>query len=307
MESTSRAVSHYLRIGGERLPIPDLVRATDSVLSGVRLAAWRMGLTARGGGVPLAVLRGAFGAALHDLSLDAYEEVFRPDEADGAPAYLLRRSAHRMPDRSIFEMVLFDRALPHLEVILDAMRLAGERGLGRDRRTYGIDRLAWLDPWGRPSRDRTAERAFKLDLASWPLAGDPANEPCRLFFPEPVRILRKHVLVERPTLRDLVVAGCRRLAGLVSPDQRVLAHSLQGAGLDVADSVASQPFVGTLDSLGRWSATQQQYMELHGVTGFLDLPEGPGAVWRLLAAMQWVHCGKATVVGLGRLVVLPIW
>jgi hypothetical protein len=59
--------------------------------------------------------------------------------------------------------------------------------------------------------------------------------------------------------------------------------------------------------VGRWSATQQQFIELRGVTGHIDLPDGPGGLWRLLTALQWIHCGKATVVGLGRLVVLPIW
>lgn len=294
-------------VGRPRPRVHDLPKAFADVLAGIHVAAWRMGLASRGRDVPLAVLRGAFGAALHDLSLEAYEEVFRPDDGDGSPAYLLRRSAHKLPERSIFEMLLFDRALPFLDVVYDAMRLAGERGLGKERQPFLVERIAWLDPWCRPCVERAQERPFELDLAAWPLAGDPAHEPCRVFFPEPVRILRQKELVERPTLRDLVVAGCRRLAGLVAPEQRVVLKALQETGLDAADAVACQPFVGESGLVGRWSATQQQFIELRGVTGHLDLPEGPGAVWRLLAALQWVHCGKATVVGLGRVVVLPVW
>lgn len=294
-------------LGREPLVSADFAEATRRVLSPLRLAAWRMGLSERGRRVALTVLRGAFGAALHDLSCEAYAEVFRPDERDGSPAYLLRRSPHEMPGRGIFEMVLFDRALAHLDVVLDAMRLAGERGLGRDRTPFVVERLAWLDPRGRPCRERAVEGPFPLDLTAWPLAGDPAHEPCRLLFPEPVRILRRQVLIERPTLRDVVVAGCRRLEGLVAPEHRVSAHELQVAGLEAADAVVSQAFVGERGSVGRWSATQQQRVELHGVSGHLDLPEGPGLLWRLLAALQWTHCGKATVVGLGRVVITPIW
>lgn len=273
----------------------------------ISLCAWRMGLDSGGRDVPLPVLRGAFGAALHDLSLPAYEAVFRPNSADDAPAYLLRHGAHRLAGRSLFELVLFGPALGHLEVVLAAMQLAGERGLGRDRRPFAIERLAWLDPSARPSASKAEERAFVLDQLRWPLAGEPAGEPCRLLFPEPVRMLRKHELLTTPTLRDVVVAGCRRLTALAGENWRAELRSLTNAALDAADALASQPFVGEIGCVGRWSASQQQYVELRGVSGWLDLPEGPDPLWPLLAALQWTHVGKATVVGLGRLVVVPIW
>jgi hypothetical protein len=56
----------------------------------------------------------------------------------------------------------------------------------------------------------------------------------------------------------------------------------------------------------RWSAAQQAEVELHGVTGVMDLPEGPGELWPLLAAAGWLHLGKGTVFGLGRLEV-QLW
>jgi hypothetical protein len=307
MDTLPMLVSSAPRPRLEPPTVSELASTTARILGGVRIAAWRMGLASSARDVSLPILRGAFGAALHDLSSIAYEEVFRAEEQDAAPAYLLRRSGHRLPDRALFEMVLFERALPHLDVVLTAMQLAGERGLGRDRRPFVVERLAWLDALGRPAQALAREEAFALDRCSWPLAGNPATTPCRLLFPEPVRILRTGVLQEQLTLRDIAVAGFRRLGGLAQPEHRPLARALQETGLDAADGTASQTFVGSAGSVGRWSATQQQFIELRGVTGHIDLPDGPGGLWRLLTALQWIHCGKATVVGLGRLVVLPIW
>ncbi len=42
-----------------------------------------------------------------------------------------------------------------------------------------------------------------------------------------------------------------------------------------------------------------------GVTGELELPAGPGPLADLLAAAQWLHVGKGTVMGLGRIDVAP--
>lgn len=289
------------------LPFEHVLPETEQLLAGIRVAAWRMGLQGHGDAIALPILRGAFGAALHELSMPAYQQVFRPEDGEGAPAYLLRHSPHRLPGSAIFELLLFEPAFGHLDVVLAAMQLAGERGLGRDRRAFAIRRLAWLDPWGRPSLDRDSEHPFELDLSAWPLAGDPARTPCRLLFPGPVRILRQKELIEQPTLRDLVVAACRRLAGFATPADLITIRVLQESCLAIADSLACQPFVGAADGVGRWSASQQRFIELQGVTGHLDLPEGPGPLWRLLAALQWLHCGKATVVGLGRVVITPIW
>jgi hypothetical protein len=289
-----------------RLAIHEVAPATRALCGGVHVAAWRLGL-ASARRVELPVLRGVFGAALHELDEGVYRAVFRPDEPDASPGYMLRHSGHRVDGQALFELVLFDRALPHCDLVFEALQLAGERGLGRDRRPYVLSRLAWLDAWGRPVLEQVQEQPFCLDAVTWPLAGDPATTPCRVLFPEPVRLMRQGLLIEQPTLRDVVVAGCRRLGMLLEPEARERVRSLQTAGLDAADNTPTQPFQGVAASVGRWSASQGQFIDLRGACGHLDLPDGPGALWRLLAALQWTHCGKATVVGLGRLVITPIW
>ena len=58
--------------------------------------------------------------------------------------------------------------------------------------------------------------------------------------------------------------------------------------------------------LHRYSGRQRAELELRGVAGYLDLPYGPGEVWPQLAAAQWLHLGKGTVMGLGQLIVQPL-
>ena len=48
---------------------------------------------------------------------------------------------------------------------------------------------------------------------------------------------------------------------------------------------------------------QESELDLHGVAGSLELPRGPGELWPLLAAAQWLHLGKGTIMGLGQLIV----
>lgn len=287
------------------LPDPEEVASLSrSLTRGVTACTWRMALRAPAPEPALSVLRGAFGAALHDLSLDAYEDVFRPTDVDRSPAYLFRHCAHTLKGRALFELTLFDQARKHEEVVLRALELACDRGLGRSRQRFTVDRLAWLDVNGTPS---CSPQRFTLDTARWPLAGPPESTPCRVIFPAPVRILRQKELVEQPNLRDVVVAACRRLAGLSGPTGRLLARALQPRALAVAAERPAQTFVGDRARVGRWSATQQQRIELHGACGHFDLPAGPGACWQLLAALQHAHVGKATTIGLGRVVVTPIW
>jgi hypothetical protein len=69
----------------------------------------------------------------------------------------------------------------------------------------------------------------------------------------------------------------------------------------LAARVVAEPWQGQRFDLQRYSARQDREFQVHGVCGCLDLPEGPGPLWPLLAALQWIHLGKSTIVGLGQL------
>ena len=68
-----------------------------------------------------------------------------------------------------------------------------------------------------------------------------------------------------------------------------------------AAGLAASAWHGERSDLVRWSAAQRREIDLHGVTGGLELPAGPGQLWPLFAAASWTHVGKGTVFGLGEL------
>jgi DNA-nicking Smr family endonuclease len=112
-------------------------------------------------------------------------------------------------------------------------------------------------------------------------------------------------LVERPTLPDIAVAACRRIEAFLSAEQTVAWSALKREVIELSRLVTTTPWEGVRLDLHRYSARQQAEIDLHGVTGSLDLPTGPGALWPLLAAAQWLHLGKGTVMGLGQLMIVP--
>ncbi|MGI6419419.1 MAG: CRISPR system precrRNA processing endoribonuclease RAMP protein Cas6 [Thermoguttaceae bacterium] len=70
---------------------------------------------------------------------------------------------------------------------------------------------------------------------------------------------------------------------------------------EIARRTPQGPWQGDRLDLARYSGRQQRELQLHGVSGSLALPEGPGPLWPLLAAAAWLHIGKGTVMGLGQL------
>ena len=68
-----------------------------------------------------------------------------------------------------------------------------------------------------------------------------------------------------------------------------------------AAGLTAGPWHGERRDLVRWSGAQRREIDLHGVSGSLELPGGPGLLWPLFAAACWTHIGKGTVFGLGQL------
>ncbi|MDH5511243.1 MAG: hypothetical protein OEZ32_12955 [Nitrospinota bacterium] len=73
-----------------------------------------------------------------------------------------------------------------------------------------------------------------MSLAIWPVAGDPASAPCRLFFSAPLRLLKEKRLIETPTFPDLVVGAFRRLRSLVGEEDQTKLNDLHDEIMDIA-------------------------------------------------------------------------
>jgi len=122
-----------------------------------------------------------------------------------------------------------------------------------------------------------------------------------LRFDLPVRLIRKKRLLQAPTFADVVLAALRRIALLAGLERSTEYRDIVRATRQQAAAVVTKPWRGERQDLVRWSAAQQREVELFGVTGVLELPQGPGMLWPLLAAAQWCHLGKGTVFGMGGL------
>ncbi|ABC21953.1 CRISPR system precrRNA processing endoribonuclease RAMP protein Cas6 [Rhodospirillum rubrum] len=272
-------------------------------LRGVVVSPRRLSLLTPGVNATIPMLRGVWGCALHDRDRETYATVFEGlgpdgDPSDRRPLYVLRPAPADPRDAPALEWISLGGALAHDSVLLDAWMDAADRGLGPRRHPFGFRAMRHLRADG--SCGGVAPAALPLAPLPWPLAGPPADTPCRLTFHVPLRLMRKGRLILCPTLGDIVAVGLRRLADLAgSAAEGEALRALQPALLETAHAVAVRPWQGESAILQRYSANQGE-IEMNGVRGTLAFPFGPGALWPLLVALSWVHLGKGTVFGLGQ-------
>lgn len=285
-----------------------LVERLHHILEEIRILPRRLSLATPGVQATLPMLRGVWGAALHDLDPEAYRVVF---EGGGylnerTPTFVLRPAPPDPEDAPALEWVLIGKGLAHDDSLLRAWDVASGMGLGPKRSRFLIRAMRPYGPSGQllpPSRETLP---WLLSRSTWPLPGPPERGPCRLSFPAPLRLIRRHRLIDRPALPDLVVAALRRLRPFLPERARQNLTDLEPGLLDLARRLPAAPWEGRRLDLVRYSGRQKQELEMRGVAGRLDLPEGPGELWPLFAAAQWLHLGKGTAVGMGQLLVEPL-
>lgn len=291
---------HVSRQGGPQR-LDRLTRELFDALSRVRLVARRLSLDTPGVEATVPMLRGTWGAALHDTEPAAYQAVFgkdSPGDPGGHPGgggYVLRPAPPDPEDHPAVEWVVLGGGVEHDAALCRGWSEACRRGLGPRRRPFTIRKTRLLGPCGEVDESGV----WSLDGAGWPLEGDPALTPCRVVFDAPLRLLRRKRLLEEPTLADLTVGICRRVAALGGMEAEA-ARDLQGRCLVLARDCPSHPWQGERLDLVRYSGNQKAELAMHGVCGGLALPNGPGSLWPLLAAAAWCHLGKGTVFGLGQ-------
>jgi hypothetical protein len=274
----------------------------------IKVLARRLYLDTGGVRATPQMLRGVWGAALHDLNHDTYRTVFSPREPGdraGSPRYLLRRARAHCEAEPTIEFLLFGAAIECDATLSRAWDIASGMGLGPRRRRFFIRLTEGLGPDGSPCPAGEIA-AWDLSQTRWPLAGPPGRTPCRLAFPHSVRLLRQNRLLPRPTLADVVVATCRRVEEFLPYEARREWSEVKAEALEQARKIPSRPWRGRREDLVRYSGRQRREVCLHGVVGYIDLPAGPGALWPLLAGGRWLHVGKSTAIGLGQLVIEPI-
>lgn len=246
------------------------------------------------------MVRGVWGRALKHLDATAYERVFegqREGDPERTPLYVIRPAPSDPSFAPAVDWILIGEAGRFEGSLVRAWDVASGMGLGADRVPFAIKEVRSLDA---NAAMISADQRWTLREAAEALrpkiSGDAA---IRLKFSAPLRILRRGKLMERPTFTDIAVASLRRLASLACGEgfDRMLSASVIAA----ANRTESMTWQGNRADFVRWSGSQQREMDLHGVTGSLDLQRGAGSLWPLLAAGKWIHVGKGTVFGLGQL------
>ncbi len=284
-----------------------LIEQIQTILTQVLILPRRLSLVTPSVRATVPMLRGVWGAALHDLDPQTYCSVFLGEGPahERVPRFVLRPAPPSAEDSPALEWILMGSGLRHDAVLLRAWDIASGMGLGPDRHRFHIRGCRGLGPAGELLPPACDPRGWSLFQAVWPLDGPCESTPCRLHFPAPLRLMRGHRLVERPTAVDIAVAALRRVeAFLASPACEALAR-IKPAIIEEARTRCAERWCGGRLDLVRYSGRQKRELEMRGVSGYLDLPEGPGPLWPLLAAAQWLHLGKGTVVGMGQLVIKP--
>ena len=211
------------------------------------------------------------------------------------------------------EWILLGDAAEWDDALLRAWDVASGMGLGPERRRFHVRAMWGLAPGGERLDEPACWRLSQLRSPfarpideSAPDATTPPDVPCRLRFDVPLRLLRHKTLVADPTLTDLVVAACRRVEALLPEPAREPWSELAREAIECSRGIPALPWRGGPADLHRYSGSQRRELELRGVSGHLDLPSGPGPLWPLLSAAAWLHLGKSTVVGLGRLTIRAV-
>lgn len=273
-------------------------RAVAEALEDVRILPLRLFLRTPDVEATVPMLRGAWGAALHDLDPATFDDVFEGKTRGSrrTPSYLLRPAPLDVEPRPALEWLVFGDAIERWPSLISAWREAARRGLGSRRWPFFIDAAHRLEARGATaflgSSEATTVGALVRDDTAV------AHDRMSLSFEAPLRILRNGQLIERPTLTDLVASALRRI-DLLRSGGEPLAGDLRQALLDEARSCEGKPWVGSRLDLERYSARQQREIEVRGVSGRLDVAAPPPPLDQLLRACTWIHLGKGTTIGLG--------
>lgn len=199
------------------------------------------------------------------------------------------------------DLVLIGRGQAQLPYFIEALRRAGETGVGSGSGRYTITAVAeecadaWTDLW-RPG-------APLAPAAAAPCAVAPPAGRVRIELLTPLRIRRDNDLItpDRLRFRDLFSTLLRRISLLSYFHTDTPLETDFRALVQAAETIDWQATDLRWHDWTRYSSRQHALLQMGGVVGTLTLPAaGLEPFWPYLWLGQWTHVGKAAVMGLGR-------
>lgn len=224
------------------------------------------------------------------------------------------RQSYRPGERFEFGLVLVGRALANLPYFLVTFRELGRVGLGEEGAQFEVLEVLTEGPSGARSIYTAGEGLLHdpgepLTAADLPLpaalaASATLPRTLALRFVTPTRIRTEGSLRAELTFQDVVRALLRRVSSLC------YFHCGCELQVDFRGLIEQACPVRTVRSELHWheqdrfSTRQRQRIEMGGVLGRVVFEAPAAETWEpylaLLAAGEWVHVGKATVMGLGK-------
>ncbi len=201
--------------------------------------------------------------------------------------------------------VLIGRANTQLPYIVQAFRLAGQKGVGQGNGRFSVEKVYQERQLGSTDWEVILDRGEELlrSLTIEPPHIPPLPESVVIRFRTPLRVQRDGSLIgpEDFAFHDLFRTLLRRLS-LLSYFHTNDPWELDFKGLNQASRVV--PIRKKRLRWGKWirySSRQQTEIQMDGVQGEVVLD---GALfesfWPFLWLGQWTHAGKGAVMGLGR-------
>jgi len=206
-------------------------------------------------------------------------------------------------DPFLVELVLFGRGNTYLPYIVQSLRAAGQRGIGRGHGRFGLVELHQQAPDSAMWRTIWREGGVLEGGGAAEPGSPPLPEVVHFELHTPLRLKRGEQLVgpEKFEFQDLFRNLLRRISSLMyfhtGQELDVEFRALTQAAYKVAihsRSVRWQEWT-------RYSSRQRTTLQMGGLVGSFSVSgEALAPFWDYLCLGQWTHAGKGAVMGLGR-------
>lgn len=257
------------------------------------------------------LFRSVWGLALHQRSAQAFELLFGPSQETYRPwwwsppdiGHDTRIAAGR---QLVSRLSLQDLAWPHLGACLDAVADFGVLGLGSQRVRADLRQVRLLGPDGSSPLHQGVRGAQWDGLEAWQSAlreatGWEHESPMRVCARTPLRLKDQGLpLQQAPSLQTWVLRCMGRVQMLLPEGSGALLEAAdKQAWLEHCDGMPAQGVSLWQQRVPRYSARQQQAMQIGGLCGSWSYPARGRRAWPWLRLAEHLQLGGKTTLGFG--------